>query len=326
MRRILYCFCWCFYCFGALLISGLAAAQSWPLKPVRLVISTASGTSPDRIGRIIADRLSKDLGQAFVAENITGAGGIIAPRMVAKAPADGYTLLFCGVDTLVTNPYTVKDLGYDPQKDFDLISMIYKEGSLAVIVHPSVPAKTLPELFALARKEPGKLSYGTTSINFIILFGQWMNKLAGTEMLAVAYKTQAQQFQDVLEGRINMIITSPPTVDALMKTGKLRVLAVDGSKRYPLWPDVPNISETFPGFRLSGTGVLVAPRGTPEPVIRSAHSAMNKIVTDKSYQQLLLGMGFTVEDAGTPESIRAHLKDRDEAWQKVFNGLGVKPE
>jgi tripartite-type tricarboxylate transporter receptor subunit TctC len=323
MRRIFGLF---FCCAGMLALSGLAAAQSWPVKPVRFVISTGSGTSPDRIGRIIADRLSKDLGQAFVAENITGAGGIIAPRMVAKAPADGYTLLFCGVDTLVTNPYTVKDLGYDPQKDFDLISMIYKEGSLAVVVHPSVPARTLPELFALAKKAPGKLSYGTTSINFVILFGEWLNKLAGTQMLAVAYKAPAQMFQDVLEGRIDMIINSPPTVDALMKAGKLRALAVDGSKRFPLWPDVPNISETFPGFRLSGTGLLAAPRGTPEPVIRAAHGAMNKILTDKSYQQALLQMGFTVEDAGTPESMRQHLKDRDEAWQKVFTGLGVKPE
>ncbi|MSQ50618.1 MAG: tripartite tricarboxylate transporter substrate binding protein [Betaproteobacteria bacterium] len=311
---------------GVMMLSGLANAQSWPVKPVRLVISTGSGTSPDRIGRIVADRLSKDLGQTFIAENITGAGGIIAPRMVAKAPADGYTLLFCGVDTLVTNPYTVKDLGYDPQKDFDLISMIYKEGSLSVVVHPSVPAKTLPELFALAKKDPGKLSYGTTSVNFVILFGRWLNQLAGTEMLAVAYKAPAQQFQDVLEGHINAIISSPPTVDALMKAGKLRVLAVDGSKRFPLWPDVPNIFETFPGFRLSGTGLLAAPKGTPEAVIRAAHGAMNKILTDKSYQQALLQMGFTVDDAGTPESMRQHLKERDDAWQKVFTGLGVKPE
>ena len=322
MRNVLQTLCG----LALLALSGAVAAQSWPNKPVRLVISTGSGTSPDRIGRIIADRLSKDLGQAFVPENITGGGGVIAPRIVAKAPADGYTLLFCGVDTLVTNPYTVKDLGYDPQKDFDLISMIYKEGSLAVVVHPSVPAKTLPEFLALAKKDPGKLSYGTTSVNFIILFGQWLNKLAGTDMLAVAYKAPAQQFQDVLEGRISAIITSPPTVDALMKAGKLRVLAVDGSKRFPLWPDVPNISETFPGFRLSGTGLLAAPRGTPEPVIRAANAAMNRILTDKTYQQALLQMGFTVDDAGTQESMRQHLKDRDEAWQKVFTGLGVTPE
>jgi tripartite-type tricarboxylate transporter receptor subunit TctC len=311
---------------ATLLAAGIAQAQNWPAKPVRLIISTGSGTSPDRIGRIIADRLSRDLGQPFIAENIAGAGGIIAPRTVAKAAPDGYTLLFCGVDTLVTNPYTVKDLGYDPQKDFDLISMIYKEGSLAVVVHPSVPAKTLPELFALAKKSPGKLSYGTTSVNFIILFGQWLNKLAGTDMLAVAYKAPAQQFQDVLEGRISAIITSPPTVDALMKAGKLRVLAVDGSKRFPLWPDVPNISETFPGFRLSGTGLLAAPRGTPPAVIATAHAGMDKIIRDPAYQQTLLQMGFTVDDAGTQESMRQHLKDRDDAWQKVFTGLGVKPE
>ncbi len=124
-------------------------------------------------------------------------------------------------------------------------------------MHPSVPANNLPELIALAKKQPGKLSYGTTSINFIILFGQWLNKLAGTDMVGVAYKSQGQQFTDVLEGRLQMVISSPPTIDVHKKAGKLRVLAVDGSKGFPLWPDVPTIAETFPGWRLSGTGILV---------------------------------------------------------------------
>jgi tripartite-type tricarboxylate transporter receptor subunit TctC len=314
------------FALGALLGAANADAQSWPTRPVTLVISTGSGTSPDRIGRLLADRLTKELGQSFVVENQTGGGGVIAPRYVARAKSDGYTLLFGGMDTMVTNPYTVKDLGYDPDKDFDLISMIYKEGSLAITVHPSVPVKTLPELIAYAKQNPGKISYGTTSVNFIILFGQWLNKLAGTDMLGVAYKSPAQQFTDVLDGRIQMIISSPPTIDAHLKSGKLRVLAIDGSQRFPLWPDVPLIAETFPGFRLSGTGILASPRGTPPEVIRTAHAAMEKIVADKGYQQALLQMGFTVDGAGTPESIRAFMRDRAEYWQKVFSGLNVKPE
>lgn len=313
-------------CVGFLALADHANAQVWPVKPVKIIVSTGSGTSPDRIGRILADRLSKDLSQAFVVENQAGGGGVIAPRTVARASPDGYTLLFGGVDTMVTNPYTVKDLGYDPDRDFELISMIYKEGSLAIAVHPSVPARTLPELIALAKKEPGKLSYGTSSVNFVILFGRWVNKLAGIEMLAVAYKSPAQQFTDVLDGRIQAIISSPPTIDAHMKAGKLRVLAVDGSRRYPLWPDVPLFAETFPGFRLSGTGILAAPKGTPAEVIRTAHRAMEKIVSDKSYQQTLLKMGFTIDEAGTAESIRQLMHERREYWQKVFAGLNIKPE
>jgi tripartite-type tricarboxylate transporter receptor subunit TctC len=308
------------------MVSTAASAQNWPNKTVRLIISTGGGTSPDRIGRIAADRLSRDWGQSVVVDNLTGGGGLIASRTAARAAPDGYTLFFAGVGALVTDLYTVKDLGYDPDRDFELISMIYEEGSLAVSVHPSVPAKTFNELFALAKKEPGKLSYGTTSVNFIILFGRWLNKLAGTDMLGVAYKSPAQQFQDVLSGRIQMIISSPPTLEAHMKAGKLRTLAVDGAKRYPGWPDVPNISDTFPGFRLSGMGVLVAPKGTPDEVIRTAHRGMEKIINDKSYQDALLTMGFTIDSAGTQESIRKLVRERREYWKQVFDGLGIKPE
>lgn len=316
----------CLLCAALIGAAAPAGAQAWPTKPVRFIVSTGSGTSPDRIARIVADRLSKDLGQGFVVENLTGAGGLIASRTAARAVPDGYTLFFAGVGALVTDLYTVKDLGYDPDRDFALISMIYEEGSLAIAVHPSVPARTLPELLALAKKEPGKLSYGTTSVNFIILFGRWLNKLAGTEMLAVAYKSPAQQFQDVLSGRIQMIISSPPTIDTHMKSGKLRVLAIDGAKRYPVWPEIPNIAEMFPGFRLSGVGVMVAPRGTPETVIKTAHRAMEKIVTDKGYQQTLLTMGFTIEGAGTPESIQKLVRERRSYWKQVFDGLNVTPE
>ncbi len=310
----------------AALFVPAAFAQSWPARPVTIIVSTGSGTSPDRIGRLVADRLSKNTGQSFIVENQAGGGGVIAPRNVARAKPDGYTLLFGGVDTMVTNPYTVKELGYDPNRDFELVSMIYKEGSLAISVHPSVPAKTLPEFIALAKKEPGKISYGVTSVNFIILFGQWINKLAGTDMVGVAYKSPAQQFTDVLDNRIQMIISSPPTIDAHMKAGKLRVLAVDGSARFPLWPDVPLIAETFPGFRLSGTGILAAPKGTPPEVVRAAHDAMDKVLSEPSYKQQLLQMGFTVDGAGTPESIRALMKERADYWQEVFKGLNVKPE
>ncbi|MSQ50617.1 MAG: tripartite tricarboxylate transporter substrate binding protein [Betaproteobacteria bacterium] len=314
------------FCAALALASAAVPAQSWPNKTVRLIVSTGGGTSPDRIGRIVAERLTRDWGQSVVVDNMTGAGGLIASRTAVRAAPDGNTLFFAGVGALVTDIFTVKDLGYDPDRDFELISMIYEEGSLAIAVHPAVPAKSFTELFALAKKEPGKLSYGTTSVNFIILFGRWINKLAGTDMLGVAYKSPAQQFQDVLANRIQMVITSPPTIEPHLQAGKLRVLAIDGARRYPLWPAVPNIAETFPGFRLSGVGVLVAPRGTPSDVIRSAHRGMEKIVNDKTYQDALLTMGFTIDGAGSNESIRKLIRERRDYWKQVFDGLGVKPE
>ena len=296
-----------------LLCHAFAFAQGWPGKTVRLIVSTGGGTSPDRIGRIVADRLSRDWGQSVVVDNITGAGGLIASRTAAHAAPDGYTLFFAGVSALVTDLFTIKDMGYDPDRDYEPVAMIYEEGSLALAVHPSLPVRNMAELFAMAKKEPGKISYGTTSVNFIILFGRWLNKLAGTDMLAVAYKAPAQQFQDVLDGRINMIISSPPTVDALMKAGKLRVLAVDGSKRFPLWPDVPNISETFPGFRLSGTGLLAAPRGTPEPVIRAANSAFES--NGMGYATEVAAFGAAFDTADRIEGTTAFLEKRAPRFQ-----------
>jgi tripartite-type tricarboxylate transporter receptor subunit TctC len=309
-----------------LAVAGPAAAQAWPAKTVRLIVSTGSGTSPDRIARLAADRLSRELSTPVVVENLTGAGGLIATRAALRAAPDGYTLFFAGVGALVTDPYTVKDLGYDPDTDFTFISMIYEEGLMGVAVHPSVPATTLPELMALAKKDPGKLSYGTTSVNYIIHFGRWLTKLGGADMLAVAYKSPAQQMQDVLSGRIHAIITSPPTLEPHLKAGKLRVVAVDGGKRFPAWPETPTVSETFPGFRLSGVGVLVGPRGIPREVVDTARAAMDRVVTARDYQQALVKMGFTVENAGTPESIRELLRERRAYWRQVFDGLGVKPE
>jgi tripartite-type tricarboxylate transporter receptor subunit TctC len=303
-----------------------AQAQSWPTKPIRFIVPTPAGTSPDNIGRLLADRLTRALGQPVLPENITGAGGLIASRTAAKAAPDGYTLYFSGTGALITDRYTQKNLGYDPDHDFVLVAMIYDEGSLGLAVHPDVPVKNLPELIALAKQQPGKLSYGTTSVSLLILFGQWITKLADIDMLAVPYKAASQQMQDVLSGRIQVIIASPPQVLPFVRTGKLRPIAVDGSRPHPSLPGVANIYETFPGFRMSGMGILAAPAGLPQEIIQRLNPVMDKIVRDPEYVQALLGMGFLINGAGTPQSINAFLKDRRESWDKVMKGLNVLPE
>lgn len=303
-----------------------AQAQSWPTKPIRFIVPTPAGTSPDNIGRLLADKLTRALGQPVLPENITGAGGLIASRTAARAAPDGYTLYFAGTGALITDRYTQKNLGYDPDRDFVLVGMIYDEGSLGLSVHPDVPVKNLPELIALAKQQPGKLSYGTTSVSLLILFGQWITKLADIDMLAVPYKAASQQMQDVLAGRIQIIIASPPQVLPFIKTGKLRPIAVDGSRPHPSLPGVANIYETFPGFRMSGMGILAAPAGLPQEIIQRLNPAMDKIVRDPEYVQALLSMGFLINGAGTPQSINAFLKDRRESWDKVMKGLNVQPE
>jgi tripartite-type tricarboxylate transporter receptor subunit TctC len=303
-----------------------AGAQAWPTKPIKLIVPVPAGTSPDLIGRRLVDRLPRTLGQSLVIENITGAGGLIASQAAARAAPDGYNLYFAGTGALITDRYSVKQLGYDPDRDFNLISMIYEEGSLAIAVHPDLPVKTLPELIAYAKAKPGQISYGTTSVALLILFGQWINKLGGTDMVAVAYKTQGQQIQDVLAGRTQMVIVSPPNIEAFRKAGKLRVVAVDGSGPHPLLPGIANISDTFPGFRLSGMGIMAAPTGISSDIVRRLNTVMDQAVREPEYVQALLEMGFTINGAGTPKSIADFLRDRREYWDKVMKGLNVQPE
>ena len=305
--------------------AGLAGAQAWPSKPTRVIVPVPSGTSPDVIGRLFSERLGRAFGQAFIVENITGAGGLIASRTVAKADPDGHTLYFAGTGALITDPHMVKDLGYDPERDFAFISMIYSEGSLAVAVHPDVTAKTLPEFIAMAKKKPGSISYGTTNVALTILFGRWLQKLTDTEMVAVAYKSQGQQIQDVLAGRTQMVIVSPPNVDAFLKAGRLRLIAIDGLKPHPLAPAVETIDKTLPGFHMSGLGILAAPAGIAASTTQRINAEMDRIVRSPEYVQSLLTMGFTVEGAGTPQSILAFLRERRAYWDKVMKGLNVQP-
>ena len=294
-------------------------------KPVRFVVSTPAGTSPDIIARMASERLAKALGQPFLVDNITGAGGILATQTLVRGAPDGYTLMFAGMGAFVIDPYMKKDPGYDVDKDLQPIAFIYEQDRLSIAVHPDVAAKTLPELINVAKQAPGKMSYGVTNVVLLVMVGQWLNKLAGTDMVQVTYKTAGQQMQDLLANRIQWIVAAPPQLDAFVKSGKLRIIAVDGVGRYQRWPDVPSISETFPGYRTSGMGILIAPRGTPANVTQPLHAAMDKINRDPEYQQKLLDMSISVKDAGTPEALSAFIRERRTYWANIFKTLNVPP-
>jgi tripartite-type tricarboxylate transporter receptor subunit TctC len=307
--------------------AGLANAQGWPSRPVKVIVSTPAGTSPDIIGRLFSDRLNRAFGQGFFVENVTGAGGLIASRSVAKAEPDGYTLFFAGAGALILDPFTIKDIGYDPERDFTLIAMIYSEGSLGVAVNPEVlPVKTLREFMAYAKKKPGSISYGSTNVTYTMLFGRWLQKLTDTDMVAVNYKVQGQLIQDGLAGRTQMMIVSPPEIESFLKAGKLRLIAVDGLKPQPLLPGVETIATTLPGFHLSGLGVLAGPAGLPASITQRLNSEMDKIVRSPEYGKLMAQMGFGVEGAGTQQSIVSFVRERRAYWSDVMKGLNVVPQ
>ncbi len=307
-------------------VAGRALGQAWPARPVKLIIPTPSGTPPELIGRLVADRLTRSLGQTFYVESIPGAGGLLASQTAARAANDGYTLYVAGTGALITDRYTVKALNYDPDRDFAPIAMVYEEGSLAIAVHPDVPARNLGELIALAKRQPGKLSYGVVSVALLQIFGQWLEKRAGIDIVAVPSKSLAQQLQDTIAGRLQISISAPPQFEPYAKSGKLRVIAVDGSRRNPTMPDVPLIEETLSGFKMSGMAILAAPAGTPEAVVQTLNRAMDKVVGDPDYVQRLIAMGFMVNGAGTPRSIAEFVRERREHWDGVMRELNVRPE
>lgn len=310
----------------AWLAAGPVAAQSWPAKLVRVVVSAPTGSAPDYIARLAADRLSKHYGQTFVVENVPGAAGLIATRTVVKAPPDGYTLLFAGSGPLVFDSHLHLNPGYKPDRDLVPIAMLYEQDRLSITVHPDVPARNLAELIALAKARPGKLSYGVPNAALPTMVGRWINKLAGTDMLAVTYKTSGQIYQDLLAGRIDWIIATPPQLEAFVRAGKMRIIAIDGIGRFAALPDIPTIAETFPGYRTSGFGILTAPRGISPTIVQSLNAAMEKVVRDPEYIRQLATVTASVNGAGTPEYIANFIRERRQYWAGVFKALDIQPQ
>jgi tripartite-type tricarboxylate transporter receptor subunit TctC len=309
---------------GLLLAAAGAAAQGWPARPVRVIVPNAPGAVPDLVTRLATDRLGKVLGASFVVENNTAGAGIVAAQTVAKAAPDGYTLGVGTITSLATNPNMFQSLPYRPE-DFVGAAMVYEVGSQVVAVHPDVPAKSLPELFALAKAQPGKLAYAADR-GLASIVGEWMHRTAGVQITLIPYKVPSQSLTDTAGGRTQMIIISIPAIENLRRAGKLRVLAVSSAKRFPLLPDVPTIAETLPGFSAGGWSALVAPAGTPQEMLLRINRATDQVVRDAEYQQRLLAFGLTIENAGTLESIAEFFRAEREKWGRVIREVGIKPE
>jgi len=309
-----------------LLATGGADAQNWPSKPVRFIVTQAAGGTPDIICRLLADRLSRALGQQVVVENRPGAGNTIGMQMAARAAPDGYTFVFATAAALVTNPYTFKSLPYDPVADFVPVAMVAK-GPFIALAHPSVPAKTLGELFAYDKANPGKLAYATDGPrNFSGIVAAWLNKLGGVDILQVPYATMPQGVQDALAGRVQLTILAVPSGAPHIASGALRPLAVTSLKRLSNYPDIPSIGDTFAGVEVIGWFVIAAPAGTPPEVVTHMNRELDKILKDPEIVSQLATVGFFTEGADTPEATRAFVRSQYDLWGKVAHDIGLRPE
>lgn len=301
-------------------------AQDWPSRPVKFIVSQAPGTSPDITARFLADRLSKLWGQALVVENRPGGQNVTGTLAAAKSPADGYTFFYATSAAIVSNPFTFKALPYDPERDFAPVAMIAKS-PMVVGVNPSVPAKTLAELVALEKSQPGRLAAANEGAKtFSGLMSQMLNQTAGIRLLQVPYNGVSPAIQDTIAGRTQVVLVSSAALLPFIKRGDVRALAVSAGKRVRGLEDVPTLSETYPGFEYVGWFALFAPAGTPAAVIQKANRDMDKVLTDPEVAQRLFDLGLVNEGAGTPDSLNEFLRAERGRWAKLVKDIGLQPE
>jgi tripartite-type tricarboxylate transporter receptor subunit TctC len=309
-----------------LLSANAAPAQNWPDRPIKFISSQAAGNATDTMARLTADLVGKRLGQTIVVENRPGGGNVIGTQAAARSAPDGYTFFFATAAPLVSDPYTFKSLPYDTQKDFVPVARV-AEVAFAILAHPSVPANNLGDVFALARKEPDKLAFATDGERrFSGMIVAWLNKLAGTKILQIPYKAQTQGVQDTIAGRVQLVIVAVPGSRELIKAGKLKPIAVTTSQRSPALPEVPTVAETFPGFDFPGWWLVVAPTGTPAPIIERMNKEINAVLKEEAVVKRLTGMAFKITAGGSPADTGAYVKAQHAAWGKLVQEIGIKPE
>ena len=250
-----------------LVYASHAAGESYPQKPVRLIVADAAGGAPDQLGRILAQKLSESLGQQFVVDNRPGASGALGADLAARSVPDGYTLLLTTTAIYAILPNLRKNLPYDPVRDFAPVSRI-ATASNVLVVNASLAVHSIKELVDLARSRPGALNYASAGVGSPAhLAGEMLNLLAGIKLTHVPYKGAAPALLDVIAGNAQLIITSPIAAGGHIKTGRVRALATTGSERNPSLPDLPTIAETVPGYEISQSWGIVVPAGTPTAVV-----------------------------------------------------------
>lgn len=307
---------------ATLLAAAPARSQDYPARPVRMVIPFGPGTGIDAIGRVFAQKLAAELGQPVVVDNRAGASGIIGAEFVAKAAPDGYTLFFSAGSIFALNPILFAKLPYDPLKSFTPISFVYSQ-PLVVATSLKVPARTLPELVALARSKPGALSAGSVG-GFQLLAMQYFANVTNTRFLNVPYKSGTTAA--LLSGEIDMMVDVISLLAPQGKAGKINVLAVASDRRMPIAPDVPTVRELgYPGFEVSTWTSLSGPAQLPAPIVERLNGAVRKVVAAPDLVEFANGLGVHVT-ASTPEHLNELVRSETERWQKVARDAGVTPQ
>jgi tripartite-type tricarboxylate transporter receptor subunit TctC len=303
---------------------GSALAQDYPSRPVHMAVGIAPGGGLDGGARLVASKLSELLGQQFIVENRPGAGGTIAAATVAKAPADGYMLLFAAT-TLLIAPAIYDNLPFDPIRSFAPIGLAGTE-LITIAVHPAVPARTAAELIALLKANPGKYSYGTPGVGTVHhLAAELFKKQAGVDMVHVPYKGAALIIPDILNGTLPVAVMSVTSALPQAKAGRIRVVALTSQVKLASAPDWPPLADTLPGFDAAPARFVLAPAGTPAQVIARLSEALKTAVAMEDVQRIFLAQGTTSEYI-TPAALAVRMQAEVVKWGTVAKESGAKPE
>lgn len=310
----------------ALTAPPVVAQPAYPAKPVRIVVPYAPGGANDVIGRIVADELTRRLGQTVLVENRPGASTAIGAELVAKAPPDGYTLLGSSLTTFALLPNIRPKLPYDALRDFEPVSLLALQ-PFALAVHPSLPATSVKQLIALAKANPGKLTYSTQGMGTGgHLSGEFLRIMTSIDIHHVPYKGGSQAVNDLVGGHVMLTFSTLSTLIPFAKAGRLRILAVTSSKRSQIEPDIPTMAETgLAGYDTGAWNALVAPRGTPRAIIERLNAETTAALGNREVREKLSSQGYEPQGS-TAQQLGEHIRSEHARYGKLIKAIGFREE
>ena len=310
---------------AVLTFAAQAQADTWPSRPVKLVVPTGAGAATDVIARLIGDALSKKLGKPVVVENMPGASGILAHQAVARATPDGHTLLFTNTSGMAINLVSFKKLPYDPRKDFTTVALVASLAPQMLSVNADVPVKDVGEFMSYAKANRGKVPVAfDTTAGAGAFAAKLLNKRAGLELIEVPYKAAAQMIQDTAGGTTTAMVSSIAAAEATVQAGKVRRLAVTSAKRFPGLPDVPPLNDAVPGVVMNGWFAVVAPAGMDRQIVERLNKEIAEYLKEPEIQTRLISFGIATEGAGTPESAAAYIAKDQDHWEALAKELDIE--
>jgi tripartite-type tricarboxylate transporter receptor subunit TctC len=307
----------------------LAQAQTpavWPDKPIKMILSQPPGSGPDNVARLLGERLTKALGQPIVIDNKPGGQNVIGAQAAARSVADGYSFYFATTAALVTNSYLFKTMPYNPQKDFVPVAFIAKS-PFAVLVKAESGIASIQELIAKSKATPGTLSLANEGPRtFGGIIARLINARAAMQANLVSYASVGVSVQDVMGGHADAVVADVASTAQLVRQGRLRMLAVTNGKRIAGWEQVPALAEVLPGFEMIGWFGVVAPVGTPAPVVQRLNQEINKLLAEREVAERILTIGPIVEPGGSIDQFAGFLRDENQRWGQVAKEIGLLPE